>query len=264
METKRRVPADTYDEAYLLSDNTEGFQEFSEGSLSFVKQFQLSQLELSPGTSLLEVGFGRGEFLCHCARLGAAVSGIDYSPAALEIARRTLAEFPDAHLRVADCKELPFESDSFDRVYSGDVLEHQDIEDGAQMLREMHRVLRPGGFMFVHTSPNTIFTRLILPVAKPLLRRIDEQTVRVLEEHMKVNSTVHVNEYNLFSLRKVARMAGLDRAEIWIGKDILRSSRHRHTKALSSNRLVRLIGRLGAIGPVRFLFGNDLYLRSRK
>jgi ubiquinone/menaquinone biosynthesis C-methylase UbiE len=264
METKRRVPADTYDEEYLLSDNTEGFQEFSEGSMSFVKQFQLSQLELSPGTSLLEVGFGRGEFLYHCAKLGAVVSGIDYSAAALEIAEGTLAEFPDAHLRVADCKDLPFEADSFDRVYSGDVLEHQDLEDGARMLREMHRVLRPGGFMFVHTSPNTIFTRLILPLAKPLLRRIDEQTVRVLEEHMKVNSTVHVNEYNLISLRKVARMAGLDRAEIWIGQDILRSSRHRHTKTLSSSRLVKLIGRLGSFGPVRFLFGNDLYLRYHK
>jgi ubiquinone/menaquinone biosynthesis C-methylase UbiE len=264
MVTKREVPAERYDRAYLLSDNTEGFREFQEGELSFIKQLQLEELELTPGVRLLEVGFGRGEFLYQCARRGAAVSAIDYSPAALEIGRETLADFPEADLRVADCKDLPFAADSFDRVYSGDVLEHQDLEDGAAMLREMYRVLAPGGFLFVHTSPNTVFTRMVLPIAKPFLRRIDEAAIQRLEEHMKVNATVHVHEYNLLSLRKVARMAGLASAEIWIGQDVLRSSRHRHTETLSQSRLVRLAGKLGRIGAVRFLLGNDLYLKCRK
>ena len=264
MASKRQVPADRYDRDYLLSDNTEGFQEFRDGGLSFIKQLQLAQLELRPGTRLLEVGFGRGEFLYHCAQSGAVISGIDYSPDALEIGKQTLAEFPNADLRVADCKGLPFESESFDRVYSGDVLEHQDMEDGAQMLRETHRVLRPGGFLFVHTSPNTAFTRFVLPLAKPILRAIDAEAVRALDEHMKINETVHVHEYNLLSLRKVARMAGLEHAEIWIGEDILRSSQHRHTQRLSESRLVRIAGSLGRIGAVRFLLGNDLYLRCGK
>jgi ubiquinone/menaquinone biosynthesis C-methylase UbiE len=264
MAAKRQVSPDRYDRDYLLSDNTEGFQEFRSGGMSYVKQLQLEELELASGTQLLEVGFGRGEFLRDCARRGALVSGIDYSPAALEIARRTLADFSDADLRVADCKELPFDAESFDRVYSGDVLEHQDTDDGVKMLREMQRVLRPGGFLFVHTAPNTVFTRLVLPIAKPLLRRIDSQAVETLEEHMKINETVHVHEYNLLSLRRVARRAGLAGAELWIGEDILRSSRHRHTKALSENRLVRWAGSLGRIGAVRFLLGNDLYLKYRK
>ena len=155
MATKRQVPAERYDRDYLLSENTEGFREFREGALSFIKQQQLQKLELTPGTRLLEVGFGGGEFLYHCARLGARVSGIDYSPAALEIGKETMVEFPDADLRVADCKALPFEDDSFERVYSGDVLEHQDIDDGVVMLREIRRVLEPGGFLFLHTAPNT-------------------------------------------------------------------------------------------------------------
>ena len=264
MATKRRVSPERYDKAYLLSENTEGFREFNEGSLSFVKKQQLDELELGPGVSFLEVGFGRGEFLHHCAQLGAVVSAVDYSEAALEIGRETLADFPDADLRVADCKDLPFETNSFDRVYSGDVLEHQDIEDGAVMLREMYRVARPGGFMFVHTSPNTIFTRYVLPIAKPYLRKIDPESVRALEAHMKINESVHVHEYNLFSLRKVVRMAGLENAELWIARDVLRSAQHRHTRNLSQHRLVKLAAHLGRFRAVRFLLGNDLYIRCRK
>jgi ubiquinone/menaquinone biosynthesis C-methylase UbiE len=251
LATRRRVPAERYDRDYLLSDNTEGFEEFEAGSLSFVKKLQLASLELGPGVSLLEVGFGRGEFLHHCARQGATVSGIDYSPAALEIGRETLADFPDADLRVADCRDLPFEDDAFDRVYSGDVLEHQDFEDGVLMLREMYRVLRPGGFLYLHTAPNTVFTRGVLPIAKPLLRLIDPNTVRVLEEHMKINETVHVHEYNLFSLRRAARRAGLPDPQVWIASDITRSG-------------LRVVGALGRLAPVRFLLGNDLFLKSCK
>lgn len=264
MATKRQVSADVYGREYLLSDNTEGYQEYKDGGLSFIKEEQLDHLELGPDVDLLEVGFGRGEFLYHCAKRGARVSAIDYSPAALEIGKEVMAEFPDADLRVADCKDLPFESNSFDRIYSGDVLEHQDMEDGEQMLREMVRVLRPGGFMFIHTAPNTIFTHWVLPLAKPILRRIDPNVVTTLEAHMKINETVHVHEYNLFSLRKVARMAELDGVEIWINDDILRSSKHRHTEKLSQNPLVRFVGGLGKLAFVRFFLGNDLYLKYRK
>ncbi len=264
MATRRQVPQERYDRKYLLSDNTEGFQEFQEGRLSFIKQQQIDGLELSPGIRLLEVGFGRGEFAYQCALRGAALTAIDYSEAALEIGRETLADFPDADLRVADCRDLPFPDDSFDRVYSGDVLEHVDFEDGVQMLREMYRVLAPDGFIFLHTAPNTVFTRLVLPLAKPLLRAIDSKAVDTLEDHMKINESVHVHEYNLLSLRRVARRAGLRNARIWIGSDVLRSSQHRHTQALSASRLVRLAGSLGRLAPVRFFLGNDLYLRCRK
>ncbi len=262
--SKTRVPPEVYNKAYLLSDNTEGFEEFTQGSLSYVKQLQLDLLELVPGIRLLEVGFGRGEFLKHCAERGAEVAAIDYSSDALEIGRQTLADSPAADLRIADCKSLPFDSDSFDRVYSGDVIEHQDREDGVQMLTEMRRVLRPGGFLLVHTSPNTIFTRGVLPLVKPLLRWIDSDTVRSLEAHMQANAANHVHEYNLQSLRKVARQAGLAGAEVWIGQDLLRSAQHRHSRGFSANPLVRLAAALGRFAAVRFFLGNDLFLRYRK
>ncbi|MBW2401357.1 MAG: class I SAM-dependent methyltransferase [Deltaproteobacteria bacterium] len=261
---KRRVPSEVYDRDYLLSENTEGYEDFKSGSLSHVKQLQLDLLELGPATTLLEVGLGRGEFLLHCAKRGAVVAGIDYSESAIDIARSTLAAVPEADLRTADCKALPFDSDSFQRVYAGDVLEHQDIEDGAVMLQEMYRVLEPGGFLLVHTAPNAIFMKVVYPIAKPILRLIDPGTVEALENHLVVNRKVHVHEYTTLSLRRVARMAGLNNAEIWIGEDLLRSSRHRHTAKLSDNRLVGWIGSLGRLRLVRFFLGNDLFLKVHK
>jgi ubiquinone/menaquinone biosynthesis C-methylase UbiE len=109
-QSKRRVPPEAYDRSCLLSDSTEGFQEFQQGSLSFIKRLQFDMLELGPGIRLLEVDFGRGEFLRDCAKRGADVAAIDYFPDALEIARQTMAEFPNADLRIADCRSLPFDS----------------------------------------------------------------------------------------------------------------------------------------------------------
>jgi ubiquinone/menaquinone biosynthesis C-methylase UbiE len=263
MNEKRRVAPEVYDRAYLLSENTEGFDAYRRGELSFVKAQQLEMLALAPGVTLLEIGFGRGEFARHCALRGARVTAVDYSEAAVAIGRETLAAFPDADVRVADCKALPFPDGAFDRVYAGDVIEHQDFEDGVAMLREMWRVTKPGGFLFLHTAPNAVFMRFVLPLLKPILRRIDAAAVARFDEHMAVNAEVHVHEYGLLSLRRAARAAGLD-AEVWIGADVLRSAQHRHTETLSQSPLVALAARLARLAPVRFFLGNDLYLKASK
>ncbi len=109
-----------------------------------------------------------------------------------------------------------------------------------------------------------MFTKLIYPIAKPLLRVLAGDAVRLFEEHMEVNREVHVHEYNPVSLRKVARMADLGEAQVWVGEDILRSGRHRHTRSLSENPVAKSIAHMGRFRAVRFVFGNDLYLKNGK
>jgi ubiquinone/menaquinone biosynthesis C-methylase UbiE len=264
MTDRRSVPAEVYDREYFFSDNVEGFQEFQDGGLSLVKQRQIDALRLEPGIELLEVGVGRGEFLRRCAELGGKVTGVDYSSDAVDITRETLSDYPDADLRVADCRDLPFAEGTFARVTSGDVIEHVDELDGITMLKEMYRVLAPGGTMLVHTAPNTVFTRGVYPLAKPLLRMIDANSVKVLDEHMKVNLRVHVNEYNLISLRRATRRAGLPHARVWIHQDMLRSGAHRHTRSLETHAIGKLAGRLGRVAAVRFFLGNDLFVEVQK
>jgi ubiquinone/menaquinone biosynthesis C-methylase UbiE/MoaA/NifB/PqqE/SkfB family radical SAM enzyme len=257
----KRLPSELYDTAYLMSQLLEGYQEFREGRLSVVKAREIEMLALEPGMSVLEVGFGRGEFLYHCARRGAKVAGIDYSRDAFEIARTLFQDVPEADIRVADCRDLPFGSQSFDRVFSGDVIEHVNYEDGVLMLQEMYRVLKPGGFLLLHTTPNTVFTRFVYPLARPALRLIDAETIKAVEHHLAVGKQVHVHEYNLFSLRKAARDAGLTGARVWIDADVLRSGKHPYTAAFGRNLLVRWAASLSGTAPVRFLLGNDLYLK---
>jgi len=144
------------------------------------------------------------------------------------------------------------------------VLEHMDFEDGVVMLREMFRVLHPGGTLLVHTAPNAVFMRFVYPILRPLLRRLDRGTVEALEQHLTVNRVVHVHEYQWFSLTRVARRAGLPEPEVWIAEDILRSNQHRHTAALANGVIFRLVGRLQKLAIVRFFLGNDLFLRVRK
>lgn len=96
------------------------------------------------GLRVLDVGCGTGTWALHLAAQGALVTGIDVSPAMIDVAREKVrrAGQPAAFLVAAgDC--LPFASDGFDLVTAMLVLEF--AENSEAVLSEMARVLRPGG-----------------------------------------------------------------------------------------------------------------------
>lgn len=261
--TSKNTP-EIYTRKYLLSPFLEGYAEFQKGELSIVKSRQLEMLALKHNTTLLEIGYGRGELLYHCAKRGAKVAGIDFSPDAYKITKETLREFPDADIRIAQCTNLPFENDSFERVFAGDVIEHLGYDSQLLTLREMYRVLRPGGFMLIHTTPNTVFIKFVYPLLKHIIKLLDRDTVLRLDEHRKNSGRVHIYEHNLFSLKKLAKRGGFVNAKTWIDPDILRSGKHRHTATLGKNPLVKFIGNCGRFSVIRFLLGNDIYLKCHK
>jgi ubiquinone/menaquinone biosynthesis C-methylase UbiE len=96
------------------------------------------------GMDVLDVACGTGNATIPAAKAGARVTGLDFSPAMLEIARERAA---DAMVEIdfveGDAQELPFEDASFDRVVS--VFGHMFAPDHARTAAEMRRVLRPGG-----------------------------------------------------------------------------------------------------------------------
>ena len=88
---------------------------------------------------ILDAGCGTGGTLDAVADLGEAW-GVDISPDALDFCR----ERGHTNLKLCPAEALDFPDASFDFVLSCDVLEH--LEDDGQALREIRRVLRPGGY----------------------------------------------------------------------------------------------------------------------
>jgi SAM-dependent methyltransferase len=108
---------------------------------------------------VLEVAVGTGRnFPFYPA--GVRLTGIDLSPAMLEIARKRAGELGlNADLRESDAQELPFPDASFDTVVC--TLSLCNIPDDRRAIAEMKRVLRPGGILLLldHVSTSGLLLR---------------------------------------------------------------------------------------------------------
>ena len=103
---------------------------------------------VEPGMDLLDVACGTGNATLPAAKAGARVTGLDFAPALLEVARERAA---DAMVEIdfveGDAQELPFDDSSFDRVVS--TFGHMFAPDHRRTADEMRRVLRPDGVIAV-------------------------------------------------------------------------------------------------------------------
>ncbi len=98
-----------------------------------------------PDTVALDAGAGRGErYRYDYADIAAAVVGVDVDPAITTNANLTEAV-------CADLAALPFAGETFDLIFAKYVFEH--LEHPGRTLRELRRVMRPGGHLVFHT-PN--------------------------------------------------------------------------------------------------------------
>lgn len=97
------------------------------------------------GLRVLEVGCGIGTDLVRFARGGAGVTGVDLSQTAIDLARKNfeLHGVAAEELRLANGEALPFGDAAFDVVYGHGVIQY--TADAPQLIRECHRVLKPGG-----------------------------------------------------------------------------------------------------------------------
>ncbi len=98
------------------------------------------------GGRLLEIGCGDGDFLVEAEAAGYHVTGVEYAPAACEQARARLQR---GEIVCGELEKAALEGAQFDLCVLSDVIEH--VRDPLAFLREIHRLLKPGGGIFIAT-----------------------------------------------------------------------------------------------------------------
>ena len=127
-----------------------------------LRDFALGLLGPLEGRKVLDVGCAGGAMMALCGLQGAEVYGQDISAGAVEIANRALARFRLRGRAVCgDARELLFPDNHFDACVSADFFEHVTDGEKVTVLREMLRVLKPGGTAVIKT-PNLSYLRLSL------------------------------------------------------------------------------------------------------
>lgn len=113
------------------------------------------------GKDLLDFGAGCGGSSLILARLGARVTSVEPAADFVRVARLRARDAGLADritpLHVPDTRDLPFPTGRFQVATANGVLEHIPPTTRPACLREVWRVLRPGGFLFVYESPNRLW-----------------------------------------------------------------------------------------------------------
>jgi len=126
------------------------------GQLLRSRKFDVSQDEM-----ILDVGSGAGQILRHLlphTQSSAQLVAFDLSHQMLRRARRKLKDDRPAYV-AGDLMRMPFADSSFDCVTCGWVIEH--LPDPRPGLREIGRVMKPGGRALILATEDTVFGSLV-------------------------------------------------------------------------------------------------------
>jgi ubiquinone/menaquinone biosynthesis C-methylase UbiE len=163
--------------------------------ISTVGEYIVAAVELAPGMDVLDVACGSGNATIPAARVGARVTGVDFSPALLATARERAA---DAMVEIdwvaGDAEQLPFGDASFDRVIS--TFGHMFASDHERSAAELRRVCRDDGLIGIccWTPEGAIgrmfrmMAELVPPppgAASPLLWGTEEHVRRLLGDDVR-------------------------------------------------------------------------------
>jgi SAM-dependent methyltransferase len=163
---------------------------------------RFDRLGLRPGAMFLDAGAGFGRHAFEAARQGATVFALDWAQEEVVGTRNTFGamiearEIPSATYGGAlrgDATHLPFADATFDTVVTSEVLEH--IQDDVAAIKELHRVLKPGGTLGV-TVPTWWPEKINWMLSD--------------EYHAPKSPGGHVRIYSATELKAKLRAAGLD------------------------------------------------------
>jgi ubiquinone/menaquinone biosynthesis C-methylase UbiE len=197
---------------------------------------------LRPGMRLVDCGCGPGSITVDLARAvePGEVTGIDIREDALDQGRALARERGIANVafQAASVYQLPFASGAFDAAFACAVLQH--LADPSAALREVRRVLKPGGVIGILDGSS--MTTFRYP-ANPLLEKWDR--LRALEREYTTG-----RPSDALALRALLRAAGFARSQasaLMAAEAGPPAGTLEETRRVAQNHLIRVRGMLGEL-----------------
>lgn len=169
-------------------------------------------LALSAGTSVLEIGCGPGIITTAIARRGVNVWAID---SLHEMVERTMAMAereglaPHVSARVGHINDVPFADATFDLVVLIGVSEW--LVSLTNPLREIFRVLKPGGHLIISADNNWPLHQIVDPVFNPALKPFKSGIGRILRAAGLRMRRPRFHAYSLASFDHELTRSGFDK-----------------------------------------------------
>jgi 2-polyprenyl-3-methyl-5-hydroxy-6-metoxy-1,4-benzoquinol methylase/Tfp pilus assembly protein PilF len=207
-----------YDSEYFenhlgTAENTAHWQKYRGRKLDarFVPIVQMARL--GPDDEALDLGCGRGELAYHLAGVARRVVAIDYSEAAVAIARSVCAPRDNVEVLQGDAKEIDYKG-RFALVVLTDVVEHLHAWELDIVLHRCRQALVPGGQLVIHT-----------PVEGEVRLGTKDDLHTEVVPRERFDFPVHLNLMTLQTLREAVAKAGFEVDQVrFDGKIILSAS----------------------------------------
>lgn len=181
------------------------------------RQELISQAHIKPAQHILDIGCGTGTFILLLKRQDASlqVVGLDPDPKALRRAETKITRAAvSVQLDRGFADKLPYKENSFDRVFSSFMFHHLEGEDRDKTLKEVLRVLKPGGsfhlldFVANHASHGFL--------------------VRLVHSHAQLKDNTHERILQLMSRAGLANAEKVKESSMFFG--LLRTAYYRASK----------------------------------
>jgi ubiquinone/menaquinone biosynthesis C-methylase UbiE len=169
---------------------------------------QLLKGRLTEGMTVLDAGMGGGRNLIYLMRSSVNVFGIDESAEAVEAVRRladkVAPHLPASNFRRERVEAMSFDDASFDWVISSAVLHFARDEDHFQkMLREMWRVLKPGGIFFARLASTIGIETSVRPLGNRRFHLPDGSVRFLVDEEMLTSAMTELGGSQLEPIKTV-------------------------------------------------------------
>lgn len=140
-----------------LYDGISRIAALSVGGETQFRHLPLQNLNICSESKVLDLCCGSGQATRFLVKLSEQVTGLDISPVSLERARRNV---PQAKYVEGLAEEIPLPDEQFDLVHTSAALHEMEPEQLRQIIKEVYRVLKPGGKLALvdfHKPTNFLF-----------------------------------------------------------------------------------------------------------